>query len=330
MIVRRYILQPVKNNSGEYALSCCQVRKSYGSRQVIKGVDLQVRRGSILGLLGRNGAGKSTLISALTGLGEPDSGHISVEGHNPYRTPSRIFGRIIGLAPQDLGIYPHLSVRDNLCGMAGLQGLNTKQCSKRADELIELMGLGSQSGTAAENLSGGQKRRLHTAMAMVHNPPVLFLDEPTVGADVEARARILDMVKAMSRQGTTIIYTTHYLKELEEMGADLAFLIDGRIKVQGSLQEVLHKYARASLRISFVGQAPGQIPGWQMTDGFLEPDHPVSSPEQELARLLQKPVMKEARLSSVTIVQPDIESAYMAVMGVSSSNPAGSPAWEDR
>ena len=323
-------MQPAKNDSGEYALSCRQVRKSFGSRQVLKGVDLQVRRGSILGLLGRNGAGKSTLISALTGLGEPDSGHITVEGHNPYRTPSRIFGRVIGLAPQDLGIYPHLSVRDNLRGMAGLQGLSTKQGSKRADELMELMGLGSQSGTAAEDLSGGQKRCLHTAMAMVHNPPVLFLDEPTVGADVEARARILDMVKAMSRQGTTIIYTTHYLKELEEMGADLAFLIDGRIQVQGSLQEVLHKYARASLRISFVGQTPGQVTGWRMAEGFLEPDHPVSSPEQELARLLQEPVMKEARLASITIVQPDIESAYMTVMDTSSSDPAGSRAWEDR
>jgi len=134
----------------------------------------------------------------------------------------------------------------------------------------------------------------------------------------------------MSRQGTTIIYTTHYLKELEEMGANLAFLIDGRIEVQGSLQEVLHKYARASLRISFVGQTPGQIPGWRMADGFLEPDHPVSRPEQELARLLQEPVMKSARLASITIVQPDIESAYMTVMGASSSAPAGSRAWEDR
>ncbi|WP_161522238.1 ABC transporter ATP-binding protein [Bifidobacterium xylocopae] len=298
------------------ALACRSVTKAFGGRAVLKGVDLNLPQGRILGLLGKNGTGKSTLISALAGLEEPDSGTISVGGHDPYRTPSRVFGRIVGLAPQDLGIYPNLTVRDNLRGFGGIQGLSMRQARSRADELIELMGLRPQAATRARDLSGGQKRRLHTAIALVHRPRVLFLDEPTVGADVEARTGILAMVRTMAEQGASIIYTTHYLQEIEHLDAALAFLVDGRISVQGPLDEVVRLYAKASLRVGFVGRPPSHVEGWRMVDGHLEPDHPVSNPEREIAELFRRPSMQDASVNDITVIQPDIESAYRTIMGM--------------
>ncbi|BDR52846.1 hypothetical protein KIM372_07530 [Bombiscardovia nodaiensis] len=300
-----------------WSVICDQVEKSFGSKKVLTNLDLRVPSGSILGLLGKNGAGKSTLISIMTGLLNPDSGSIRIEGRDPVHMPHHIFGSLIGLAPQDLGIYPNLSVLDNLRGFGGVQGLTMKQAKVRTDELIALMGLQAQAKTPARNLSGGQKRRLHTAIAMLHNPRVLFLDEPTVGADVEARSGILDMVRAMASEGTTIIYTSHYLQEIAALKANLAFLIDGRISVQGGLNEIVRQYARASVRVTFTAEPPAHIPGWQMRGKYIEPDHPISSPEAEIANLFQQPQMRETTVADISVIQPDLESAYMNIMGQS-------------
>jgi ABC-2 type transport system ATP-binding protein len=211
--------------------------KAYGRLRVLRGVDLTVPPGRITGLVGANGAGKTTLISIATGLIRPDAGRVNIAGFDVLTDRRRAASRF-GLAPQDLGVYPTLTVVQNLEFAARIGGVRSRAVRGRVDEVSGLLGLTELGASRASDLSGGQKRRLHTAMALIHRPAVLFLDEPTVGADVRARAGILDVVRAMAAQGTAVLYTTHYLAELEALGSDVAVLHEGRIAANGPLDEV--------------------------------------------------------------------------------------------
>lgn len=215
------------------ALEAREIRKSYGAHEVLRGVDLHVEPGQILGLLGRNGAGKSTLITILCGLRRADSGSISICGHRPSSAEA---ARLIGYAPQELGIYPDLSVAQNLAAFGELHGLGRRESASRAGEVMDLLGLAEKRGQRASHLSGGQQRRLHAGMAIMHRPRLVFMDEPTVGADVEARSRILRAVRRLADEGATVVYTSHYLAEFEELGSDIAILNEGRIVASGTLE----------------------------------------------------------------------------------------------
>lgn len=189
------------------------IRKSYGAHEVLRGVDLRVEPGQILGLLGRNGAGKSTLITILCGLRRADSGTASICGAAPGSPEA---ARSIGYAPQELGIYPDLSVAQNLAAFGELHGLGRREAASRAGEVMDLLGLSEKRGQRASHLSGGQQRRLHAGMAIMHRPLLVFMDEPTVGADVEARSQILGAVRQLAQDGAAVVYTSHYLAEFEE------------------------------------------------------------------------------------------------------------------
>jgi ABC-2 type transport system ATP-binding protein len=297
------------------AIQCSDVRKSYGSRRVLDGVDLQVRYGSILALLGRNGAGKSTLISMLCGLLRPDSGGIRVAGFALHGRRPNALGAAIGLAPQDLGLYPQLTVMQNLTSMAMVQGLSPRNARERVGDLIEMFGLGKQSGQWAESLSGGQKRRLHTAMALVHRPRVLFLDEPTVGADVEARSSILQVVQGIADSGTAVLCTTHYMEEVEQLGADVAFLVGGSIVDQGSIHDIVKRHAAPSIRVSFAGGLQPEATGWTRADDGIEPDCPIDDPGRALAALLSDPHCRDVRLKDVQVIHANLETAYRNIVG---------------
>jgi ABC-2 type transport system ATP-binding protein len=218
------------------------VTKAYGRNEVLRGVDLHVPAGRITGLLGANGAGKSTLISIAAGLVRPDAGRVMLAGID-VRKDRRRAARQLGLAPQDLGVYPTLTVLENLVFAARIAGVRTGRTRARSREVAEQFGLVPQLDQRADQLSGGQKRRLHTAMALLHRPAVLFLDEPTVGADVPSRAGILAAVRAVAAEGTAVVYTTHYLTELESLDAHIAVLHGGHIVVDAPLETALSRYA---------------------------------------------------------------------------------------
>lgn len=167
-------------------LSVRGVHKSYGSVEALRGVDLTVEPGEIVGLVGPNGAGKTSLVSIVAGLRRPDRGEVHVGGLDVTRHRQEV-GRLLGLAPQDLAIYPTIKVRDNLVVYGELAGLRGAELRRRIDETAETLGITDLLDRRGAALSGGQKRRLHTAMALVHRPPLLLLDEPTVGADIESR-----------------------------------------------------------------------------------------------------------------------------------------------
>jgi ABC-2 type transport system ATP-binding protein len=296
--------------------------KTYGEHAVLRGIDLEVASGQILGLVGANGAGKTTLISIVTGLLHCDRGSVAVAGIDALAHPKRA-ARCLGLAPQELGIYPTLTVRENLYDFARLAGLDGRAARARTLEAAELLGLTDQLGLRGDQLSGGQKRRLHTAMAILHRPQLLLLDEPTVGADVTSRAGILEIVRAMATEGTAVLYTTHYLTELEQLDAEIAVLDGGVIAVHGSCREVVRRWGRASVALRFTGPAP-ELEGWTADGSRLTPTHPVTDPGATAAAALVALGPQVTHLVGLDVTRPSLESAYLAITGHVFSEEAGS------
>jgi ABC-2 type transport system ATP-binding protein len=208
-----------------------ELRKSYGKLRVLEGVDLQVAPGEVCGLIGANGAGKTTLVSIVTGLRDADGGSVRVAGLDAASNRKAIRG-IIGCAPQELGLYPTISVRANMEFFGRWNGVTGRRLSSRIDEVADALDFATLLDRRAGDLSGGQKRRLHTGLAMLHAPRLLFMDEPTVGADVVARMKLLEAVRKIAAGGCAVVYATHYLAEIESLGASVAVLEAGRIREQ--------------------------------------------------------------------------------------------------
>jgi ABC-2 type transport system ATP-binding protein len=290
-----------------------ELRKAYGEQPVLRGVDLSVAAGQIVGLLGANGAGKTTLISVVAGLRRADGGTVRVAGVDALGERRRA-ARHIGLAPQELGIYPTLTVADNLTFFARLTGLRKAAARRRVEEVAEALGLTPWLTKSAGDLSGGQKRRLHTGMAVLHRPDLMFLDEPTVGADVQSRADILTIVRAMAAEGAAVVYTSHYLVELEQLGVYIAVLHEGRIVAQGSLEEILSRYATSSVALRFAGPAPA-LSGWRAEGDLLTPLRPPADPCAATATALAGLGDRVSGLAGVEITRPSLETAYLAITG---------------
>ena len=292
------------------ALDAQGIHKSYGTHEVLRGVDLLVEPGQILGLLGRNGAGKSTLITILCGLRRADSGTANICGHRPASADA---ARLIGYAPQELGIYPDLSVAQNLAAFGELNGLGRRESASRAGEVMELLGLTEKRGQRASHLSGGQQRRLHAGMAIMHRPRLVFMDEPTVGADVEARSQILRAVRQLADDGAAVVYTSHYLAEFEELGSDIAILNEGRIVASGTLEEIVSHHARAEVTLEFDRPIPS-INGWSADDRRLQLIGDEADPGSRIGEALASPALEGARLTDVRIMQASLHNAYLQII----------------
>jgi ABC-2 type transport system ATP-binding protein len=227
-------------------LSIVGLTKAYGDRPVLQGVDLEIAPGEVLALLGPNGAGKTTLASIVAGLRRADGGTVRVSGVDALRHPRRA-RTLLGFAPQELGIYPSLPARVSLEFVGQLYGLRGRRLTQRIGEVAEALDLADLLERRAGVLSGGQQRRLHTAMALLHRPRVLFLDEPTVGADVQSRQRLLAVVRGLAEDGCAVCYATHYLSEVEELDAVVAVLEDGRILAREPVNRLIQQYGAAGL-----------------------------------------------------------------------------------
>jgi ABC-2 type transport system ATP-binding protein len=276
------------------------VRKSYGRTVALDGVDLEVDAGSVLGLLGRNGAGKTSLVSIVAGLRRADAGEVTVRGS-------------IGLAPQDTGVYMPLSVRDNLRFFGGLAGLRGRVLRARIDEIAHDLLLDDLLGRRAQQLSGGERRRLHTALALIHRPQIVLLDEPTTGADVQTRTQLLRTVRALADQGTAVIYSTHYLPEIEALGAHVALIDHGRVVACGSIDELVRHHGSSALELTFedVVPASARIDGAVVTGTTVR--IPTDDPSNLAAQLL--PRIGSAHLRAIEILRPTLESVFVAITG---------------
>ena len=287
------------------------LKKAYGGHEVLRGVDLEAQVGEIVGLLGPNGAGKTTLVSIVAGLRSADGGTVTVNGIDAVAHPDKARA-LLGLAPQDLGIYPVLSVERNLTFFAELSGLTGKRLRAQVKDVAEALDLANLLGQKAATLSGGQKRRLHTAMALVNEPKVLFLDEPTVGADVQTRNQILEVVRRRAEAGCAVVYTSHYLTEIEDLAATVAVLEGGEIVARGPLAGLIAEHGSPALRLTFEGSAP-VLDGFEVSGSTATLRTP--DPARAAAGIIGRLNGSTDRLRSVDIVRPSLEAAYLALTG---------------
>lgn len=226
-------------------LSVDSLKKTYGKTTAVADVSFEVRRGEVFGLLGPNGAGKSTTIGSIAGVVQPDSGRVTLEGAGSPTQPQ--VRRNIGVAPQTLSIYEMLTGEENLLFFGRVYGLARPALRARCGELLEFAGLTDRRRDRARVYSGGMKRRLNLAIALMHSPPLLLLDEPTAGVDPQSRNAIFEMIERLRKGGTTIIYTTHYMEEAERLCDRIAIVDHGRVLTIGTLTELLDAHAGASV-----------------------------------------------------------------------------------
>lgn len=215
-----------------------KMRKTFGSREAVKGISFTIGKGEIFGLLGPNGAGKSTTINMMCGYLEPTEGDTRIEGVSITKHPRKV-KRTIGVVPQEIALYKDLTSMENLTFFGEIYGLSPRERKTRAEEVLSFVGLYERRNEPIKNFSGGMQRRVNMAVAMIHQPTFLMMDEPTVGVDPQSRENIFDTIEKLRDQGTTILYTTHYMEEAERMCNHIAIIDEGQIIAMGTLEQLL-------------------------------------------------------------------------------------------
>lgn len=290
------------------AIKIEQVQKLYGDLQALKGVDLTIEQGEFFALLGPNGAGKSTLINLLAGLIRPTSGKLSVMGFDVQKQ-YREARRALGVVPQELVFDPFFNVREMLRFQAGYFGRGTENDSW-VDEIIECLGLEDKAHTNMRRLSGGMKRRALIAQALAHKPPVIVLDEPTAGVDVELRQMLWKFVERLNREGHTIILTTHYLEEAEALCSRVAMMKQGQIIALDSMANLLKKIPGKNLRFKLSAALPNILrPLLRHEDGheYMLALTEVTQVEHVLAELRQSGIVVE----EMKLIEADLEDVFV-------------------
>ncbi len=232
---------------GELAIDVHGLLRRYGARAAVDGLDLELGRGEALGLLGPNGAGKTTTIRVLSTLAAPDAGSVRVLGLDPVREAAALRARI-GVVPQELALYDGLGARENLEFFGRMHGLAGAALARRVEWALELAGLVERASDPVRTFSGGMRRRLNLVTALVHEPELVFMDEPTVGVDPQSRNHVFEMVERLRAEGLTLVYTTHQLGEVERLCDRIVILDAGRAVARGSLAELQRSHAPAQAR----------------------------------------------------------------------------------
>lgn len=276
----------------------------------LKDVSFNVEQGEFFGLLGPNGAGKTTLISAMAGLSRLTSGNISVMGHDVV-ADAYAARMSLGVVPQELVFDPFFTVREALQFQSGYFGI--KNNDVWIDEIIENLGLADKAGTNTRNLSGGMKRRLMVAQALVHRPPVIVLDEPTAGVDVELRQNLWTFISGLNRQGHTIILTTHYLEEAQSMCTRIAMLKHGELVALDKTEHLLHNEKGLRVELLLGGALPENLQQWQVPQ---ENDAVLLKLEDydQLAFVLQTLKYAGVEVKHLSLPETDLEDVFVQMM----------------
>ena len=306
--------------SARQAVLAREVHKRFGAVRALAGVSLEVAEGEFFGLLGPNGAGKTTLISALGGLARPDSGSLSVMGHD-VRADYRAARRAVGIVPQEIVFDPFFTVRETLEFQSGYFGLTAN--GAWIDELLERLGLASKARANMRSLSGGMKRRVMVAQALVHRPPVIVLDEPTAGVDVELRQALWSFIRGLNEAGHTIVLTTHYLEEAQQLCTRIAMMKEGRIVALDSTARLLAAFSQRVLRVKL---AHGALPETLAEGAALDaagwwriPIADMAHVERSLARLREA----GAAIESLEVAEPELEQVFVKIMGLAGTGLPG-------
>ena len=298
------------------------LEKSYKGNKVIKGVSFEINKGEILCFLGPNGTGKSTIINILTWALAYEVGELTYNGRK-IRKGDREFKQKLGVVPQDLALYEDITAEQNLCFFASLYGLKGQELNEKTAMALEFAGLSDRAKDKVKTFSGGMKRRLNIACAIAHNPEILIMDEPTVGIDPQSRNHILSSVKKMKEQGMTIIYTTNYMEEVEEISTRIIIMDEGQIIVSGS-KETLKENIVNSKKIIIEVDDPDlvQLKHFYSIEGVKEAllkdnklEITVLTGVENLDKLISILMERSVKIHNVTSQAADLETVFLNLTG---------------
>ncbi len=301
------------------------LRKQYDPPKGVLAVDdvsFAIERGEIFSLLGPNGAGKSTTISMLSCLLRPTAGDALVEGHSVVGEPQAVKS-VIGVVPQDIAVYPDMTARENLVFWGRMYGLGGDELKSRVDEVLELISLVDRQKDRIDKFSGGMKRRVNIGVALLHKPRILYLDEPTVGIDPQSRRSILDGILALRDQGMTVLYTTHYMAEAQELSDRVGIIDHGRMIALGTHAELVRIVGEeARVDIAVDKALEGMVERWSALRGVsratIEEDHAellVGDANEVLPRLFEEAALGGSRITSVNVSEPNLELVFLHLTG---------------
>lgn len=304
------------------AIQVQNLHKNYGELKAVDDVSFEVQKGEIFSLLGPNGAGKTTIISMLSCLLRPDGGDALVMGHS-IRSDQAGVKSVLGVVPQEIALYEDMSARENLSFWGKMYGLRGAALKQRVDEVLEVIGLADRAREFIKKYSGGMKRRVNIGVALLHKPQVIYMDEPTVGIDPQSRRNILDNVVALKNQGMTVLYTTHYMEEAQELSDQIAIMDCGKMIACGTHAELVKTVGqmdRISLSASAVSdrllEAWRQVPGVRQLNS--EGDNIsilAEDSNQVLPALFESSTPLGVRITSVAIQEPNLEAVFLRLTG---------------
>jgi len=300
------------------------LQKNYGDNQAVKDVSFTIEEGEVFSLLGPNGAGKTTTISMLSCLLEPSAGDASIAGHSIRRQPMEV-KRVIGVVPQEIALYEDLSARENLMFWGRMAGMSGAALKRRVDEVLAQIGMREKSNQRVKTYSGGMKRRVNIGVGLLHEPRILFMDEPTVGIDPQSRRNILDSIKELNRQGMTILYTTHYMEEAEELSHRVGIIDHGQLialGTQAALTKMIGQQDTLRLHLAEGADAEALAAALRTLPNVLQ----VSTRDRELILLVPEaetaisPVIVKAdqlqvKIRSVDMQEPNLEAVFLHLTG---------------
>jgi ABC-2 type transport system ATP-binding protein len=296
--------------------------KSFGDVLALDRFSLDLRKGEVLGLLGPNGAGKTTLISILAGTLRDFTGTVTFEGRNLFA--DRSMKNRLGIVPQDMAFYDELSAMDNLLFWGGLYDVPRAELKRRAAELLELVELAGRAKEPVKNYSGGMKRRLNTAIGLLHRPDLLLLDEPTVGIAVQAKVSILEIIRSVGASGTAVIFTTHQLAEVETTCSRIAIMDHGRILAQGTLEELVRivgerdiveitgDFAAAPFSEAVQDLAGDAVELLSAADGLASL---AVSDTGQIPRVMDRLFLRKLAVTDLKIKTPSLETVFLKLTG---------------
>jgi ABC-2 type transport system ATP-binding protein len=295
-----------------------------GEVQAVKGINLKIQKVEIFSLLGPNGAGKTTTISVLSTLYAPTSGEATIGGHSVTKE-SMAVRNLIGVVPQELALYDDLTARENLAFWGQMYGLSGRSLKTRVDEVLEQIGLTDKARNRIKTYSGGMKRRVNIGVGLLHKPQLLFMDEPTVGIDPQSRRAILDSVKELKQQGITVLYTTHYMEEAEELSDRVGIIDHGELIALGTQAELTHQVGENDTLILHIDEGQdgnSLVDAVRSVSGVLKADvtdHTVAviAPEAEdiMAPVIIKANELGIKIRSVDIKEPNLEAVFLHLTG---------------
>jgi ABC-2 type transport system ATP-binding protein len=298
--------------------------KKYGDFTAVKGISFDIQEGEIFSLLGPNGAGKTTTISVLSTLYAPTSGDATIGGHSVTKEPMAV-RNLIGVVPQEIALYDDLNARENLVFWGQMYGLSGKTLKTRVEEVLQQIGLADRVKERVKAYSGGMKRRVNIGVGLLHKPKLLFMDEPTVGIDPQSRRAILDSVKELNKQGMTVLYTTHYMEEAQELSDRVGIIDHGELIAIGTQAELTKQVGELETLILHIDEnedperlvaALSTLPGFKRVDVT---DHTVTAivPEAEeaLAPAVTKANELGIKIHSVDMEEPNLEAVFLHLTG---------------